>query len=104
MAKGLAMLRGKVCPFIMVDDFHGSWIAWGMRLRDLFTALGGQRTVADRLGVGVTAVSNWSVKDRLPAEHRLTVWQMALDAGLDWTPPGAEALRDKLRAQPVKAA
>jgi hypothetical protein len=69
-------------------------------LRDLFSALGGQRVIADRLGVGVTAVSNWAVRDRLPAQHRLTVWQMALDAGLDWTPPGAEALRDKLRAAP----
>lgn len=76
-----------------------------MDLRDLFAGLGGQRAVATRLGVGVTAVSNWAVRGRLPAEHRLTVWQMALDAGLDWTPPGAEALREKLRAaSPVQAA
>ncbi|MBR0678099.1 helix-turn-helix domain-containing protein [Roseomonas alkaliterrae] len=81
----------------MLDDIHISWIPLGMVLRELVSALGGQRVVAERLGVGVTAVSNWVVRDRVPAQHRLTLWQMALDAGLDWTPPGAEALRDKLR-------
>ena len=75
-----------------------------MTLRDLFADLGGQRAVATRLGVGVTAVSNWAVRDRLPAQHRLAVWEMAITAGLDWTPPGAEALRDKLRGDAPKAA
>ncbi|MFN6998892.1 MAG: carph-isopro domain-containing protein [Elioraea tepidiphila] len=69
-----------------------------MTLRELVAALGGQRIVAERLGVGVTAISNWVVRDRVPAQHRLALWQLALDAGLDWTPPGAEALRDRLRA------
>jgi hypothetical protein len=58
----------------------------------------GRKTVAAACGVRQNAVSNWLARGELPAEHRLTVWQMALDAGLDWTPPGAEALRDKLRA------
>lgn len=75
-----------------------------MTIGDLFKALGGQRAVGDRLGVGVTAVSNMVVRNAIPAQHRLTVWQMALDAGVDWTPPGAEALRDKLRRIPVAGA
>lgn len=57
----------------------------------------GRKAVADRCCVRQNAVSNWLARGELPAEHRLTIWQMALDAGLDWTPPGAEALRDKLR-------
>lgn len=47
--------------------------------------------------MGQNAVSNWLARGAVPAEHRNTVWQMALDAGIDWTPPGAEGLRDKLR-------
>lgn len=67
--------------------------------------LGGQANVARHLGVTRAAVSHWVAANALPAERREVVWQMALDAGLDWTPPGAEALRDKLRAAPpVKAA
>lgn len=45
----------------------------------------------------------WVQRGEIPAEHRNEVWQMALDAGLDWTPPGAEGLRDRLRAAPAPA-
>lgn len=60
----------------------------------------GRKAVAERCGVRQNAVSNWLARGELPAEHRLAVWQMALDAGLDWTPPGAEGLRDRLRGAP----
>lgn len=69
-----------------------------MELRQLFAALGGQREVARRLGVGATAVSNWAVRGRLPATHQLVVWEMALEAGVQWEPPGADRLRHRLYA------
>jgi transcriptional regulator with XRE-family HTH domain len=69
-----------------------------MMIRDLMRGLGGQAEVARRLGVTRAAVSHWVAADALPRDRHVQVWQMALDAGLDWTPPGAEALRDKLRA------
>lgn len=76
-----------------------------MTLRDLMSRLGGQADVARRLNVTRAAVSHWVAANALPAERREAVWQMALDAGIDWTPPGAEGLRDRLRAaQPAKVA
>jgi hypothetical protein len=74
-----------------------------MDLSSLLSKLG-RRVVAAACQVRPNAVTNWIARGEVPAEHRLTVWQLALDAGIDWTPPGAEALRDKLRAQPVRAA
>lgn len=71
-----------------------------MKLTELLSALGGHAAVAERLGLRRTAVTMWVRRGEIAAEHRLTVWQMALDAGLDWAPPGAEGLRDKLRAAP----
>ena len=68
-----------------------------MSLTELLRALGGHAEVARRLGLRRTAVSMWVRRGEIAAEHRLAIWQMALDAGLDWAPPGAEALRDKLR-------
>lgn len=38
------------------------------------------------------AVSNWAARDEIPGEHRITVWEMAAAAGIDWKPPGAEGL------------
>jgi hypothetical protein len=76
-----------------------------MTIEDLLSALG-RKAVAATCGVGLTAVSNWPVRG-IPREHHVRVWQMALDAGLDWTPPGAEGLRDRLRApapRPTRAA
>jgi transcriptional regulator with XRE-family HTH domain len=75
-----------------------------MMIRDLMAKLGGQAEVARRLGVTRAAVSQWVSADAVPEARHIDVWQMAVDAGLDWTPPGAAALRDKLRAQPVRAA
>lgn len=75
-----------------------------MTLTELLRALGGHAEVAQRLGLRRAAVSMWVRRGEIAAEHRLAVWQMALDAGLDWTPPGAEALRDKLRGDAPKAA
>ena len=61
----------------------------------------GRKAVATACGVRQNAVSNWLARGEIPAEHLNTVWQMALDAGLDWTPPGAEGLRDRLRGAPT---
>jgi transcriptional regulator with XRE-family HTH domain len=69
----------------------------GMTLRDLMRGLGGQSRVAAALGVTRAAVSHWVAADDIPEARRIDLWVLALDAGLDWTPPGAEALRDKLR-------
>lgn len=74
-----------------------------MELGTLFTKLG-RKAIAAACNVRQNAVSNWLARGEIPAEHRLTVWQMALDAGLDWTPPGAEALRDSLRRGPAPRA
>jgi DNA-binding transcriptional regulator YdaS (Cro superfamily) len=75
-----------------------------MLVKDLMARLGGQAAVARRLGVTRAAVSQWAAANDVPEARRLDVWGLALDADVDWTPPGAEALRDKLRAQPVRAA
>lgn len=64
--------------------------------RELIKALGGSTAVGARLGVTSQAVSNALRRNALPADWHLPLWQMALDAGLDWTPPGAEGLRDRL--------
>jgi hypothetical protein len=69
-----------------------------MQVRDLIRALGGPVSVGARLGVTSQAVSNAVRRQRLPAEWHFPLWQMALDAGVDWTPPGAEGLRDRLRS------
>lgn len=75
-----------------------------MMVRDLMARLGGQASVARRLGVTRAAVSQWVAADDVPEARRLDVWGMAVDAGLEWTPPGAEALREKLRGQPAGVA
>jgi transcriptional regulator with XRE-family HTH domain len=70
-----------------------------MEIKDLMAGLGGQAAVARRLGVTRAAVSQWVAANSVPEARRVDVWTLAVDAGLDWTPPGAEALREKLRAQ-----
>jgi hypothetical protein len=60
---------------------------------DLISALGGSTRVAAACGVQPTAVSNWVARGAVAAEHRVRVWRLATEAGLDWTPPGAEGLR-----------
>lgn len=67
-----------------------------MTTTDLLSALGGAAQVAARLGLKRTAVANWATRDAVPAEHRLAMWRLALEAGLAWEPPGADAIRAKL--------
>lgn len=62
----------------------------------LLRRLGGQRVVAERLGLARSAVGNWAMRGSIPGEHVLTIWQWALEAGIDWEPPGAEGLRAAL--------
>jgi hypothetical protein len=75
-----------------------------MQVRDLIRALGGPVAVGARLGVSSQAVSNAVRRQRLPSDWHLPLWQMALDAGLAWTPPGAEGLRDRLSRVSPEAA
>lgn len=75
-----------------------------MTLRELFRQLGGQARVARSLGVVPTAVSNWAVANRLPAQHHIALWRLALKAGLPWEPPGAAELRPLLAAKPAEVA
>lgn len=70
-----------------------------MQIKLLIVSLGGNGSVARRCGVTSAAVSNWIGQNAIPREHHLAIWQMALDAGLDWTPPEAEAIRARLCAQ-----
>ena len=72
-----------------------------MTIKDLMARLGGQAAVARHLGVTRAAVSQWVAADDVPEARRIGVWDMALAAGIDWTPPGAEALREKLRGVPA---
>jgi hypothetical protein len=72
-----------------------------MTTRDLISRLGGLASVAKARGVTRAAVHQWVAADRVPAEHHLALWQMALDAGLDWAPPGADGLRDRLCPRPA---
>lgn len=75
-----------------------------MTIRDLMRGLGGQAEVARRLGVTRAAVSHWVAANSLPGDRILQVWVLAAQAGVDWVPPGAEALRDRLRAPTSEAA
>ena len=63
-----------------------------MEIRTLIKALGGSAAVARSLGLGRTAVDNWCARDAVGGKHLIAVWKMARDAGIDWAPPGAEAL------------
>lgn len=69
----------------------------------LISALGGNVKVAAECNVGPSAVSNWVARGAISAEHRLTVWRLASDAGIDWAPPGFEGLALVKRVRPVPA-
>ncbi|MGX9966089.1 hypothetical protein ACVFYP_22375 [Roseomonas sp. F4] len=76
-----------------------------MKTKLLIVALGGNKAVAGRCRVTSGAVSNWIAADAVPAEHHLTLWDMALAAEVEWTPPGAGGLRERLAAPaPAKVA
>lgn len=59
---------------------------------DLMRALGGPTRVARACGVSVQAIGDWQMRGVVPARHWIVLWRMALAAGLDWCPPGAEDL------------
>lgn len=63
-----------------------------MEVPALISALGGPAKVARALGITTQAVSNWTATNRVPQEREVAVWRMAAEAGLPWTPPGAEGL------------
>jgi hypothetical protein len=74
-----------------------------MNVHHLLDGLGGNKAVADALEIGATAVSNWRLRGEVPARFHLAVWRMAIAAGLDWQPPGAEGLREALCPVPAPA-
>ncbi|NKC33478.1 helix-turn-helix domain-containing protein [Falsiroseomonas selenitidurans] len=74
-----------------------------MKVKLLVVGLGGNKAVGERCGVSQAAVSNWIAADAIPAEHHLVLWEMALAAKVEWTPPGAEGLRDMLRTPSATA-
>jgi len=63
-----------------------------MEIRDLIKRLGGPAEVAVRLGIAGKTVSMWGSRGEIPGDYRLAMWRMATEAGLDWTPPGADGL------------
>jgi hypothetical protein len=71
-----------------------------MQVGDLIRAVGGTGRVAERIGCTASAVSQWR-RAGIPREHHLAVWRMALEAGLPWEPPGADAIRHLLQAAPA---
>lgn len=80
-----------------------------MDASDLIRAMGGPAKLAAALGVPANTVAYWSHRNKIPADRWLEVWRMAIDAGLDWQPPGADGLREALclvprPAQPREAA
>lgn len=64
-----------------------------MRVRALIKALGGPTIVADAVGLGIAAVSNWSARDFIAREHQVAVWRLAAAKNIDWTPPDFEGLK-----------
>lgn len=60
--------------------------------RDLIKRLGGPTKVAAICGISAPAVTNWVARGEIAAEHRITVWRLAVEKQIDWTPPGAADL------------
>lgn len=63
-------------------------------IRELVKRAGGASAVAERCGVVVSAVSNWSARNAIPARHELAMWRMARECGAPWQPAAAEAWMD----------
>jgi transcriptional regulator with XRE-family HTH domain len=72
-----------------------------MSAADLIRGLGGPSRLAAEIGCTTSAVSQWR-NGGIPREHYVTLWRLALAAGLSWEPPGADAIRAQLAA-PSKA-
>lgn len=58
-------------------------------VRDLIKELGGPSKVAAICGISGSAVANWGARGDVAAEHRITIWRLAVEKSIDWTPPGA---------------
>lgn len=67
-----------------------------MDASEIIRALGGPSKLAARLSLPGNTVAYWGHRNRIPAERWLEIWRMAIAAGLDWQPPGAEGLREAL--------
>jgi transcriptional regulator with XRE-family HTH domain len=70
-----------------------------MSVADLIRGLGGPSKLSAVIGCTASAVSQWR-SGGVPREHHLTLWRLALAAGLPWEPPGADAIRAQLAAPP----
>ena len=64
-----------------------------MSVRMLLAALGGPSVVARACSVSVQAASNWGARDAIPRQHHVTLWRLAIAAGLDWAPVEAEGMK-----------
>ena len=62
------------------------------------TALGGPSAVGEKVGERAKTVGMWGARNRVPGDHLLAFWRLALAAGLSWEPPGADAIRAQLAA------
>jgi hypothetical protein len=63
-----------------------------MRIGRLIKALGGPTVVAAELGMRISTVGNWTMRDAIPGEHHIAVWRLAIAKKVDWTPPTAVGL------------
>jgi hypothetical protein len=82
----------------------GMHVADPLSIKVLVVKLGGNRAVAERVGVRSQAVSNWIATNTVPREHHLALWEMALAAQAGWEPPGADSIRHLLGAAGQPAA
>jgi hypothetical protein len=57
---------------------------------EIIKALGGAAAVASALGTTYQAVHNWVQADRVPLKKQIRVWQMCVERGVPWQPPGTE--------------
>jgi hypothetical protein len=75
-----------------------------MDVAALIQALGGAAAVAHELRQKRTTVAMWGSRNAVPAEQLVTLWRMAREKCIDWSPPGAEGLDLVRREQPPEAA
>lgn len=68
-----------------------------MLVKELVQELGGPRAVAGllaQLGQSVEpkAVSMWGTRDEVPGMYHVVMWRLAVQAGIEWRPPGCDGL------------
>jgi hypothetical protein len=71
---------------------------------DLIDALGGASAVAHETGAREGAVRMWKARGEIPANYQLVMWKLALRAGVNWQPAGADDLRSLLVSDGQRAA